>query len=839
MAYESKKPSIRRRVYAKAKGQILTNPRKLLKPSRIDIAAKTIFARAYLESNTSFWPEHVYKEHIRAFNNFYENYPLKSNFSDFKDSFIRTIESVRSKDNWKHKAPVLIDSDDYLINGAHRTAASIVSNDALNSVIPNKKYKDIYNYEFFKAGHADIPPISEDVLDYMTIEYVSLKKSDIFVAIIFPTAEGKRQEVYNHLKNLGEIVNVKNFPHDMFVGKEIIKQVYFDSNNDQWNYGNDFSGAEYKASFCFDGVDDLQVYVIEANLDESSRIKEKQYLRDLWGKDKHSIHITDTIEEANRIVRMFFNENSRNLLKIDRKNEFFSQKMYDLFNQYIALAPKDITKRDNIAIEGSALLDLLNIRKAKDIDYISRDKKINFSTKDIEKHDEIENKYHTENIDEILTNPKYFLYYKGYKFICLQELFDYKKNRYKQTRDEKDKNDIDKIGKFIATRKYSEEKVLDDKKVSIIVPVYNTPVELMKKSFDSIQNQSYKNTEIIIVDDGSKKDIAKWIDGYISKIDNAIRDKWRVIHQKNHGLAAARNRGYESSTGEYIHFLDADDYFEKKLIEASMRIALETNADIIVENFKFKDYRSGFTSIAIDDNAIPDKEVFSLNDIESMKFESIPYNVWSKLFKRDFLEENRIEHDEELYRSEDVLFTLHSLLKAKRIAYNNQSNIIYLDNLPSSNSNTNDKYPKESIKAWTKVYELLENTPDVSIYEEDFRNAATNSLRWHFERLNTEAAKNIFAVNAIPFIENMGFKGGDDFIIELYLRKNAPSAVRHYLEQKSLLIATQARLSDLESHLVDVDEALHHYQYPGVKFAARKFAGSVKRKSKKIIKYRK
>lgn len=448
MVRKLKKTRIKRKILAKLNKQELVNPTSFLIPKRIDIAAKTIFARSYVEGNSSSWPEEVYRESIRAFNNFYEDNPPRNSFEDFKKSFIHTIEGVMIDDGWKHKKPVERNKN-FIMNGAHRVAASIVLEDEVNATTPKQPYEHVWDYNFFKSQRGDIFGIDGDVLDYTTIEYVSLKKKNVFIVVLFPAAEGYRDKAHKHLMSIGEIVNMKSFEYNEFVPREVIKQLYFDGKNDQWNIGLDFTGANHKASDCFDGKGDLQIYVLEASLDEATRIKEKDYLRSLWNKGKNSVHITDTIEEANRVVRMFFNENSRRFMKIEREQEFCDQNTYDMFEEYMRLAPKNIIQREKIAIEGSMVMDLLNIRKAKDLDYISMDSNINFRSDSIERHNSLENSYHSQSIDEILTNPKYYLYYKGFKFVDVLVIDKYKKVRAKITNDSKDKTDLKSIREFL------------------------------------------------------------------------------------------------------------------------------------------------------------------------------------------------------------------------------------------------------------------------------------------------------------------------------------------------------------------------------------------------------
>lgn len=828
----SKKGMVKRVALSKVKRQSLQSPRLFLLPSRIDIAAKTILARSYVEGNTSSWPEYIYKEHIRAFNNFYEDEPRKNKYSDFYDSFIKTIEGVKNDNSWKPKEPVLRESNSqYLINGAHRVAASIVLGDKINTKSGKKTWSGNYNYEFFRSGHGNIPAIDENVLDYITIEYVSLKTSNIFVAIIFPTADGHRDEAFKRLSSLGEIVNMKSFRYNEFIGKEVIKQLYFNSRNDEWNYGLDFESATYKADLCFAGKGDLQIYVIEANLDETTRVKEKQYLRNLWGKDKHSIHITDTIEEANRVVRMFFNQNSRNFMKINRTQEFASQHMYELFNKYISLAPKSFIERDNIAIEGSAVLDLHGIRKGRDLDYISRKPEINFTSDGIERHSEEENLYHDISLDELLTNPQNFFYYKGCKFLTLEVLRNYKKNRFRDTKDKKDGQDIKMIDAFVGDFSDCDSNV-DYPLVSVIVPVYNTPKKYLSPALDSISSQVYPNMEIIIVDDGSNENVAKFLDNYV-KNQNNPHQNWRLIHQKNMGLSGARNTGYRHSKGEYIQFLDADDYFDERLISSAVHRAKQTNADIVIENFTIKDYSSGNETILLDYGFMSNLNVFRLDDITDGKIGKIPYNVWSKLFKKDFLDANSILHDEELHRCEDVVFSYTALVNTDRITFLKFPYIVYRENLPQSNTNTNDKYPTDSVVSWNKLYTYLRKKRLYNQYKDDFLNATTGSLIWHMERMNTESGVKKLANEIVSFLKKIGCP--ETNIVFRYAKLALDDHIT-YKEMNSmnrLLHSKEREINQLQNDIAIQRDSINNLNQPGVRIASRKLLGSIKRKLKR------
>lgn len=832
MANKERRQKIKRTVVSRLKKQRLDDPNIFLTPKRIDIAAKTIFARAYLEKNSSTWPEYVYKEHIRAFNNFYEKSPVKMDFNDFKSSFVETIDSVKHDDNWKHIAPVFR-TGSYLVNGAHRVAASIVLNDKVNTIIPDEIYQDNYNYDFFKRSKKGIPGIDEDVLDSMTIEYVSLKKKNIFVAVVFPAAEGLRDEAYRHLSQLGEIVNMKTFKHDEFIGKEVIKQLYFNSKNDEWNYGLDFDSANYKAALCFDGVGDLQVYVIEANLEESSRIKEKQYLRSLWKKDKHSIHITDSMDEANRVVRMFFNENSRKILKLNREYEFSSKKIHDLFYSYIELLPDNILERENIAIEGSAVLDLLNIRNGNDIDYITRDESINIVSSDIEKHGLEENKYHSYGLDEILTNPKHFFYYKGYKFIDPTTLLNYKKNRIKATDDPKDRHDIELIANFLDSQGYARG-FGTEALVSVIIPVYNTPIEYLRESLEDIRNQSHKHLEIIIIDDGSNPEIGNYIAEYIAKITGKDK-RWKLHRQDNKGLAGARNAGYRIATGKYIQFLDSDDRFDEHLIATAVKKAEASGADVVIENFKIKDIPTGREGVALHSHTLPTKDTFTLMDLPKSRLDTIPYNVWSKLFRKSFLDEHKITHDEELLRAEDVLFSCSALVQARKLVFVAHPLVTYLENIPTSNTQTNDTYPAISITSWSKLRDYLILNKLYDTYRSDYELAMMGSLQWHYEKMNSKEGRVKLSKAAVNFFREIDVLELHDFRITATLTVENPGMLTFFKDEREQIRRLNKLITAAQSEITALESKLAHLEQPGVKLASRKLAGAAKRKVRRKL----
>ena len=120
--------------------------------------------------------------------------------------------------------------------------------------------------------------------------------------------------------------------------------------------------------------------------------------------------------------------------------------------------------------------------------------------------------------------------------------------------------------------------------ISVIIPVYNVE-KYLRECIDSVLNQSYQNLEIILVDDGSTDSSGEICDEY-EKQDIRIR----VIHQKNQGLSGARNTGFQNANGEYVYFLDSDDWIVPEAIKCLVKRAEEESADVVFfEAFSFED----------------------------------------------------------------------------------------------------------------------------------------------------------------------------------------------------------------------------------------------------------
>ncbi|MGL4453001.1 MAG: glycosyltransferase family 2 protein [Sarcina sp.] len=200
-------------------------------------------------------------------------------------------------------------------------------------------------------------------------------------------------------------------------------------------------------------------------------------------------------------------------------------------------------------------------------------------------------------------------------------------------------------------------------KVSVIIPMYNTE-NFIKECIESVLKQSYKDFEIIIVDDGSTDNSKKYIQEFIEEIDFI-----KYVYQKNAGLSAARNTGIINSEGEFIVFIDSDDFVDEDFIGELVTLIEQENADIAQCGYYRYDQEIVETMqlhreiLYIEGNETFIK-IFYKTFIEK-KFGMICCN---KIYRRAELMKNKIlfEKNSEIY-AEDLLFNLKVLLNSKKI----------------------------------------------------------------------------------------------------------------------------------------------------------------------------
>lgn len=242
--------------------------------------------------------------------------------------------------------------------------------------------------------------------------------------------------------------------------------------------------------------------------------------------------------------------------------------------------------------------------------------------------------------------------------------------------------------------------------ISIIVPIYNVE-KYLKRCIDSILNQSFKNFELILVDDGSTDNSGKIIDEYES-IDKRIR----VIHKENGGQGSARNRGLDIAKGNYIGFVDSDDWIHRDMYKILYENIIKYNAQISqIDHYTSKNYIkddciNGY-NIKIIDNVL---EEFG----DCTSFELLPYIfVWNKLYSADIWKKFRFEEN----KFAEDLRVIYKI-------YDKSNNLIRIEcklyyYYMSDNSSTRGKFnikKLEDIEAWEEMLQFFNNSyPNINI----------------------------------------------------------------------------------------------------------------------------
>lgn len=233
-------------------------------------------------------------------------------------------------------------------------------------------------------------------------------------------------------------------------------------------------------------------------------------------------------------------------------------------------------------------------------------------------------------------------------------------------------------------------------KICVVVPIYNVDRYLVR-CLDSIINQTYKNLQIILVDDGSTDKSSKICDEYEKK-DNRIE----VIHKKNGGLSSARNKGIESCKGKYICFIDSDDYIENDMIEYLYNLIKKYSAEISIcnmkkftDNYNIKNHNQKERIVELKkQDAL--RKMINLNEI-------IYPNAMNKLYLYELFESGKIVYPiNRLY--EDMLVTAQLFGKAKKIVSSNMDKYYYY---MREESISNSEYTEKELDHITMSEELL------------------------------------------------------------------------------------------------------------------------------------
>lgn len=246
-----------------------------------------------------------------------------------------------------------------------------------------------------------------------------------------------------------------------------------------------------------------------------------------------------------------------------------------------------------------------------------------------------------------------------------------------------------------------------DKKISVIVPVYNAE-SYLSQCIESILKQDYNDIEVLLVDDGSSDNSAQICEEYRSRYS-----KIKVFLQKNSGVSSARNKGIQYARGDYIVFVDADDYLPESYVLSHMMAAIG-DADILVGNYMR----------LWNGNLLPAK---SCSDFSGFPREEATFRfrgffsvgtlsyVWCKMYRRYFLLENQLRFENYAY-AEDKLFNCFCYIRRCKYAFLPETVYVYRKN----DASVSHQFRPDSVWEWMSVAEKLEHFAEENARDKEY-----------------------------------------------------------------------------------------------------------------------
>lgn len=252
--------------------------------------------------------------------------------------------------------------------------------------------------------------------------------------------------------------------------------------------------------------------------------------------------------------------------------------------------------------------------------------------------------------------------------------------------------------------------------ISIIVPIYNRENNI-KRCIESILEQDYKNIEVILVNDGSTDSTLDICNSY-KELDKRVV----VVDKKNGGVSSARNDGIKKSSGEFIQFVDSDDYIDKNMCSTLIRKIKEDDADVVICGYK--KINKNNEEIIQCKSKISKNGIYGLRDEFSILYEKFLINPpWNKLYKKNAIT-NYFETDISL--GEDLIFNISNISNIKKISIINNALYNYVQDTANSLTSINSNHDRIYIAI--KIYREINKILDIHGIEPEYRKAVNNIL---------------------------------------------------------------------------------------------------------------
>ena len=423
--------------------------KELLVSNRIDLFAKYIYIESKENPKYKSLGERVYYDHLEAISGGTFEEPgekYKNSYEIYKKTFDTMIEDIKKNGFDDDKSIIPIGNNNVILDGAHRVAACAYFNKKVNCIRFNNLSRT-YNYLDFKKAYIK----SNTMMDIIN-KYITLKKCTIF--IIWPKTNDFTRKLANDY--IDENYNVV-YKDEIKLNKNGIRNLmvlFYGKMSWTGNLNNGYVGLWDKIENCYSPDNNLEVIIVDG-IDIEKNKKTKKYIRTKDDGTNDSIHSTDSYEECIETARTLLNSNSINFL-----NNACPFKYKNSLKKLLSFRDSNKNNMDDIAIDGSTILALYGIRDTNDIDCLLGG---NAKIQGCDCHND-EADFYKKDVYELIYNTDNYFYYLGMKFITIDLIRSFKKNRAEK----KDLDDVYLIDKNISNEKHLVKDYIKEHKIKCI-----------------------------------------------------------------------------------------------------------------------------------------------------------------------------------------------------------------------------------------------------------------------------------------------------------------------------------------------------------------------------------
>lgn len=256
--------------------------------------------------------------------------------------------------------------------------------------------------------------------------------------------------------------------------------------------------------------------------------------------------------------------------------------------------------------------------------------------------------------------------------------------------------------------------------VSVVLPVYNSSSYIVR-CLESMISQSFNGFELILVNDGSTDDSGRICDSYAAKHDNI-----RVIHQENQGVSAARQIGLDSADGEYVIFVDPDDWVEPKMLEDMLQKASQEEADVVICDFMVNSSANAMRYEKQSLNSLDPEAI-----LRQLLMGELHGSTCNKLYCKATLQKHKISFPKNINYCEDLWFNCELFLQPNvRVTYLNKA--FYHYDFFSNPSGLSRKFSIRSVNDYVSFANFIFDSLDKSAFEKEFFELKFNAIKLAF-----------------------------------------------------------------------------------------------------------